>query len=112
MTMKLGILEKIMSTHRNLRTNTMQGIFSEFPVLGKTFIIQGEGLNFGNRMIYTTPVKEITQVGTDEENREYVLFKTANSTYKITFLQDMEEEEATKYIADKCKIPEATTGIQ
>ena len=63
--MKLGILEKIKSSHNNLRTSTMQGVYEKFPEVGEIFIIQGEGLAFGNRLIYTSPVKEILKVGTN-----------------------------------------------
>lgn len=112
MDMNLGILEKINSSHSNLRTTTMKGIFEDTPEVGEIFVIQGEGLAFGNRMIYTTPVKEIVEVGIDSERQEYVVFKTHNSTYKVSFIDKMSEEEANKYIAERCKIPEATTGVQ
>ncbi len=72
-----GILEKIESTHNNLRTDTVQGTF-EPPEIGKSFILYGEGLEFGVRVIQTTPIKELTK-----EEKGFC-FKTMNSTYKLS----------------------------
>ena len=83
----LGIIEKIESTHTNLRTNTMEGVFSDFPKLNEAFVIYGKGLKFGNRVIYTSPVKEIIELGKNKDSLEYMLFKTENSTYRITLLE-------------------------
>lgn len=81
--MKIGNLEKITSTHQNLRTPTMEGVFEEFPKVGETFKIYGEGLKFGNRIIHTSTVVEIL-----EEKKDYMIFKTLNSTYRVNLLSD------------------------
>lgn len=107
---KLGILEKINSTHENLRTKTMDGMFEDFPKVGEQFIIFGEGLKFGNRMIYTTPVKEIFDAGRNKDNYEFMVFTTANSTYKITVTGEVEEEAA--YLEANLKIPETNKSVQ
>lgn len=107
---KLGVFEKINSTHENLRTKTMDGMFEDFPKVGEQFIIFGEGLKFGNRMIHTTPVKEIFDEGRNQDNYEFMVFTTANSTYKITATGEVEEESA--YLESNLKIPETTKSVQ
>ncbi len=98
--MKLGFLEKICSTHKNLRTDSMEGIFEELPKVGETFKIYGEGLVFGNRYIHTSPIVEIVEAG--KSDKEYFIFKTMNSTYKITVLADS-EVEASEYLKENFK---------
>jgi len=107
---KLGILEKINSTHNNLRTSTMQGVFEDFPNVGEQFLIFGEGLKFGNRMIHTTPVAEVLEIGKDQDDLEYIVFKTANSKYRLTLLE--EEFDGESYLNDSCKMPESSASIQ
>jgi len=102
---KLGVLEKINSNHNNLRTTSMQGVFESFPDVGEQFIIFGEGIEFGNRMIHTTPVKEILELGKDNEDLDYILFNTANSKYRLTLLE--EDVDSASYLEDSCKIPES-----
>ena len=61
----------------------MEGIFDGFPKVGDTFRIYGEGLEYGNRIIRTSPVVEII-----EEEKDYMVFKTFNSTYKVSVLKE------------------------
>jgi len=103
--MFLGILNKIESTHNNLRTSSMEGVFFEFPNIGETFRIFGEGLYFGNRLIETTPVSEIIELSTD-----HIMFKTANSTYKVIKLKEIGNEQ--DYLKDSFKIPETSKDTQ
>ena len=107
---KLGILEKINSSHENLRTKTMEGVFEDFPKVGEQFIIIGKGLKFGNRIIATTPVKELFDSGKNQDNPDFMVFITLNSTYKITVIGEV-GEEAT-YIKNNFKIPETSKSIQ
>jgi len=88
----------------------MKGIFSEFPKVGEAFNIMGEGLEFGNRLIYTTPVAEILEEGTDNVDVEYIVFSTANSTYRVTKIEELEED--SNYLEETCKIPDSTAGVQ
>lgn len=93
--MKLGTLEKIESSHNNLRTNSMNGYFEEFPKVGEPFRILGKGLEFGTRIIHTTPITEIL-----EEKEDLIVFKTLNSTYRVSLLSensllDIEENSET-----------------
>ena len=108
--MKLGILEKISSNHNNLRTTLMEGMFQDFPVIGETFIIFGEGIVFGNRMIHTTRIQEIIEFGTNEDNHDFSIFRTANSTYKITLLGDVEDHNT--YLEDNFKVPDLEKDTQ
>lgn len=90
---KIGILEKIKSNHTNLRTDTMQGAYGNLPEVGETFTILGKGLAFGNRVIQTSPVIEISEIGMNDVRQEYVIFHTENSTYKITHLKNLEDSK-------------------
>ena len=109
--LKLGVLEKISSSHNNLRTKTMQGLFKEFPKVGSSLCIFGEGIDFGNRMILTSPVAEILDEGRDQDDLEYIIFKTANSKYRLTIIED-EEVDSVNYLDEVYKIPESSAGIQ
>jgi len=106
----LGVLEKINSTHNNLRTNTMQGVFEKFPSIGETFQIFGEGISFGNRMIFTSPIKEIIEAGKDKDDLEYIVFQTANSMYRLTLLED--NVSGDDYLEESFKFPDIKTDIQ
>jgi len=80
-------LIKIESNHNNLRTNEMEGVCTDLPEVGKRFLIFGEGLEFGHRVITTTRVQEV----------EGHVFRTKNSTYELinivgTENNDLEEE--------------------
>lgn len=108
--MKLGILEKINSSHNNLRTTTMRGMFQDFPNIGERFIIFGEGIQFGNRMIHTTPIGEILELGTNEDSQDFCVFKTANSTYRITQLGDI--EDSADYLEETFKMPSSEASMQ
>jgi hypothetical protein len=108
--MKLGILEKINSSHNNLRTTSMKGMFSDFPNIGETFIIFGEGIVFGNRMIHTTKIAEILELGTNEDNQDFSVFKTANSTYKITLLEEV--ADSADYLEETFKMPDSEANMQ
>lgn len=82
--MYLGLLKKVESNHNNLRTETVEGTF-KIPVVGEDFVLYGEGLKFGTRIVRTTPVQEVTQDG------NVINFKTRNSTYRVYIGKEMEE---------------------
>lgn len=69
-------LTKITSAHNNLRTNEVVGKCCELPKVGEIFVMYAEGLEYGTRMISTSPVKEVHELG----------FKTENSEYKLEVL--------------------------
>lgn len=71
-------LTKISDNQNNLRTNEVIGYCDELPVIGKSFIMFGEGIEFGTRMVSTSVVKEY--------NQETNVFKTLNSQYKLELL--------------------------
>lgn len=71
-------LTKISDNQNNLRTNEVIGHCDELPVIGKSFIMFGEGIEFGTRMVSTSVVKEY--------NQEANVFKTLNSQYKLELL--------------------------
>lgn len=77
------ILTKIKSNHSNLRTNAIEGVTNEMPTAGKNFILIGEGLEFGMRMVRTTPVSEILNMSNGSTE-----FKTQNSHYKLEVVKE------------------------
>lgn len=73
-------LTKIHSLHNNLRTDTIEGVTNNLPETGSSFIMFAEGLDFGTRVITTSLVQNVEQIG-----NEY-LFRTLNSAYKLEVL--------------------------
>ena len=82
-----GRLYKISSTHRNLRTETVDGEAPELPSVGGVFTLLGKGLEFGVRFVETTPIKECTQLGSS------FLFKTYNSTYVFDLKEKSDDDQ-------------------
>lgn len=72
------ILTKIESNHTNLRTDVIEGETAELPTQGKDFVLLGEGLEFGTRIVRTTPIREILKF-----SETLMEFKTQNSRYKL-----------------------------
>lgn len=83
--MKRVILTKIVSTHQNLRTDSMEGLVSDIPDIGQEMTVYGTGLitSIATRQITTTEVKEVTY---DAPKRTFT-FKTQNSTYTLEMLK-------------------------
>ena len=73
-------LTKIRSNHNNLRSNVIVGETSELPRLGEGFQMISEGLVFGTRRVWTSPIQHIEKI----ENT--YRFNTANSVYKLELL--------------------------
>lgn len=78
-------LTKLISTHNNLRTDSMDGEYPFTPTIGRPFILIGEPLDheFDHRMIYTSNVVSIIESSSDS-----ITFKTANSTYRLDDLSN------------------------
>jgi hypothetical protein len=74
-------LTKLKSNHTNLRTDIIEGVTENLPTQDKSFLMFGEGLEFGTRMVHTTPVLEIMSKSESEME-----FKTKNSHYKLEIL--------------------------
>jgi hypothetical protein len=76
-------LTKIESTHNNLRTNEVNGLAVELPVVGSAFFMYSseiltEGTNV--RHIHTSEIKDVKS---DMETGE-IVFRTQNSLYALT----------------------------
>lgn len=77
-------LTRITSNHQNLRSDEIVGELVQPFCLGECVILVGEAFdeemraNGGQRMVHTTPVIELTSVGTDIWD-----FKTRNSHYRL-----------------------------
>lgn len=72
-------LTKLSDNQNALRTNEVIGITDELPVVGKSFVMTGEGLEFGTRMIWTSEVMKLNEDGS---------FNTQNSVYKVEVLEE------------------------
>jgi hypothetical protein len=76
-------LNKVESTHNNLRTNTVNGLVPELPeVGGRLFMYSSEVLtpNTNMRHIYTSIIQEIK---VDEATGDMTI-RTENSLYMLT----------------------------
>lgn len=74
--MFLGVIKRVDSKNMDSRMDYLEGTF-DFPVIGESFILQGEPLVSGTKKIRTTPVQKITKQG------NMLYFSTLNSNYKI-----------------------------
>jgi hypothetical protein len=73
---------------RAMRTDVIEGDAASIPSLGMPFWVTGVGLyGPGDRYFHTSAVKEVAMEG------NVFTVETANSTYKVTIL---EEDDATK----------------
>jgi len=72
---------KIKADHDKLRSETVEGVTRELPVEGKSFVLLGEGLEFGTRCVNTSPVKKV-----EKEGHKYILQTESGSTYQVDFL--------------------------
>lgn len=83
MTRISGTLTTVTSTHTHVRTASVVGTFEKFPTVGSAFAIVGDSLTHGpemRRMVYTSRIREVT-----ETKPGNIVFKTANSTYRLEF---------------------------
>ena len=74
-------LTRITSNHNNLRTDSVEGETEQLPTPGEDFVLLGVGLEFGTRMVRTTPVGEVMNLSEKEME-----FKTKNSHYRLELL--------------------------
>lgn len=82
---------RIASNHTRLRTDTVEGECDMLPAIGHCFFMTGPGLEFGVRLVNTSPVKEIIKdeiVLTTPEQR-IVVFKTENSEYQLEVISSI-----------------------
>ena len=77
-------LTKIRSNHNNLRSNVIIGKTNELPTVGEGFQMLSEGLDFGVRHVWTSPIKHLEKI----ENTYQ--FNTANSVYKLEVFETKE----------------------
>ena len=74
-----GRLTKLSDNENAMRTEFMDGEFTELPKIGQGFEIFGEPLEFGTtRQIYTSDVKDVTTVFDG-----LWIFETEFSKYKL-----------------------------
>jgi hypothetical protein len=77
-------LTKIESNHKNLRTDTVEGVTEMLPTVGESFILIGKPLTEGAifRTVFTTEIQFVERMGNE------IMFKTRNSTYKVEIITE------------------------
>lgn len=77
-------LTKLSSSHKNLRTDVIEGTAPNLPEKGQSFVVFGESLTPENnvRVVQTTEVQSVETMGNEH------VFQTLNSTYKVEVLED------------------------
>jgi hypothetical protein len=76
-------LKKIESKHNNLRTDIVNGLVPELPIIGnRLFMYSKEVLTPGTdtRYVFTSPIKDVV---VNAENND-IVFRTENSLYVLT----------------------------
>ena len=77
-------LEKISTNKGGLRTSVVEGKCESLPKVGQTFIMTAPPLEAGDlRVIETSFVTEI------QDFQEMIKFKTQNSSYELTFVNEV-----------------------
>jgi hypothetical protein len=75
-------LTRIESSHRRLRTDSVEGLTGRPPEVGQHFQMDAEGLcGVGSRYVETSPVRELSI----REDGVYVM-RTDNSLYTVEIL--------------------------
>lgn len=69
-------MTKLSDNQNALRTNEIEGFCFELPQVGQPFVMYGEGIEFGTRIVSTSLVQEVA------DNK----FKTLNSQYQLDVL--------------------------
>lgn len=90
-------LVKVSSTHNNLRTTEVEGVAPELPQQGKEFQLTGAGLEYGARLVNTTPVVETTL------NAENIEFRTLNSKYLLRNIKEVTTDEVEQWFIKNLK---------
>lgn len=83
-------LFKISSIHNNVRTSTIIGVTRDLPEIGKDFLMTGPGLEFGTRVLRTTPIMSVTRLD------DTFLFRTRNSIYALLVVDEFDDEADNK----------------
>ena len=81
---------KVKCDHFRVRTDEVLGKTDELPQVGKPFVLIGEGLEFANRLVSTSPVKEIERHQPDL----FVLTTESDSIYHVQVLGVLDESKA------------------
>lgn len=79
--MYLVNFKKIKNNHNRLRTDEVQGLAQKLPQVGECFVIVGKGLEFGNRCVNTSPLKEVKKT-----EKGYELHTESGSIYEVEML--------------------------
>jgi hypothetical protein len=79
-------LNKIESTHNNLRTDVVTGLTPRLPVVGEQFFMYSNEVlteNTNTRFIRTSKIESIKA---SDDGRE-IIFRTQNSLYTLTSIE-------------------------
>lgn len=78
--------KKIRNNHNRMRTDVVEGITHELPKVGESFVMLSEGLEFGTRMVNTSPVQNIETI-----DNKHQLFTESGSLYEVEVLGEVDE---------------------
>lgn len=80
---------KVHNNHNRVRTDEIVGITKNLPKEGEIFVLIGEGLEFGTRVVNTSPVKMLLE---NENNPgEYLLHTESGSIYQVNILGEVND---------------------
>lgn len=79
-------LTKLSDNKNAIRTNDVVRACFNLPELNKSFTMFGAGIEFGHRMVTTSPVQNI------EFLDDVVRFNTMNSSYQLEITERVEED--------------------
>lgn len=75
-------LIKLESSHENLRTKEVEGESLGLPLVGTSFVVVGKGIEFGTRLVSTSPVQSVYLIDANDQ-RDLFHFQTKNSEYAL-----------------------------
>jgi len=87
--MYIGKLSKIYSSHQNLRTDEVVGIFKNPPTVGKSFMLFTSSLDGDKNK---TRIVQTSVVQDTDLDVHGVTFRTLNSTYFLSGVVEDEDE--------------------
>lgn len=81
-------LRKVFSNNNALRDDLVKGVTRDFPVVGKKFIMFGEGKDYGVRYISTNIIKKLEKLG-----KTYRFETFSGSIYEVEVLGESRKEQ-------------------
>ena len=81
---------KVYNKHNRMRTDEVVGVSEKLPKEGEIFVLIAKGLEFGTRVLNTSPVKMLLE---NEKNPgEYLLHTESGSVYQVNVLGEVNDK--------------------